>query len=148
MILNGLGRYRNIGLLILRIGIGAMFVFHGAPKIFGGPAKWEGVGKAVGIFGLDFAPVFWGFMAAVSEFAGGFALILGLFMREFSALLVITMTVAASFHFNRGEGLFGAAHAVELGIVFFSLIFIGPGKYSLDEKFWPCREAAHIVREK
>jgi len=147
MILNGLGRYRNIGLLILRLGIGAMFVFHGAPKIFGGPAKWEGVGKAAGIFGLGFAPVFWGFMAAVSEFVGGFALVLGLFTREFSALLVITMTVAAGFHFNKGEGLFGASHAVELGIVFFSLVFIGPGKYSLDEKFWPIRSAVRVVQE-
>ncbi|RZK26274.1 MAG: DoxX family protein, partial [Flavobacterium sp.] len=28
----------------------------------------------------------------------------------------------------------GASHAIELGIVFFSLIFIGPGKYSVDKK--------------
>ncbi|MBI5889005.1 MAG: DoxX family protein [Deltaproteobacteria bacterium] len=147
MILNSLGRYRNIGLLILRLGIGAMFVYHGAPKMLGGPAKWEGLGRAAGIFGIDFAPVFWGFMAAVSEFAGGFALILGLFSREFSALLVITMIVAAGFHLNRGEGLFGASHAVELGIVFFSFIFIGPGKYSLDERLRPSRGAVRVVQE-
>lgn len=147
MILNSLGKYRNIGLLILRMGIGAMFVFHGAPKMLGGPAKWEGLGKAVGIFGISFAPTFWGFMAAVAEFFGGFALILGLFTREFSALLVITMAVAAGFHFNRGEGLFGASHAVELGILFFSLIFIGPGKYSLDERLWPRRSALRVVQD-
>ena len=148
MILNRLGRYRDFGLLILRLGIGVMFVYHGAPKIMGGPAKWEGLGKAVGFFGLSFAPAFWGFMAAVSEFGGGIAILLGLLMREFCALLVITMIVAASFHFNRGEGLFGAAHAVELGIVFLSLIFIGPGKYSLEEKFWPGRGAERSVSGK
>jgi putative oxidoreductase len=47
------------------------------------------------------------------------------------------MTIAASGHLSRGEGLRRAAHAIENGIVFLSLIFIGPGKYSLDEWLKP-----------
>ncbi len=41
MILRSLTRYRDAGLLILRIGIGIMFLYHGAPKLIGGPEKWE-----------------------------------------------------------------------------------------------------------
>lgn len=47
------------------------------------------------------------------------------------------MLVAAASHLGRGEGLGGAAHALKAGIVFLSLILIGPGKYSLDEKLAP-----------
>ena len=83
---------------------------------------------------LEFLPVFWGFMAAVAESFGGLCLILGLFFRPACILLTITMLVAASRHLSQGDGLRGADHAMEVGIVFLSLILIGPGKYSLDEK--------------
>ena len=85
------------------------------------------------IFGIEFLPVFWGFMASFSEFIGGICIILGLFFRPICLLLTITMTVASIRHVSRGDGLRGASHAIEDGIVFLSLIFIGPGKYSLDE---------------
>jgi putative oxidoreductase len=47
------------------------------------------------------------------------------------------MTIAAWGHLSRGEGLRRAAHAIEDGSVFLGLIFIGPGKYSLDEWLKP-----------
>lgn len=139
MILTFLDKYKDIGLLILRIGIGGMFLFHGAPKIVGGPERWEQLGMAMGNFGIHFLPVFWGFMASFAEFFGGIMLILGLFFRPACMLLTINMTVAASMHLSRGDGLGGASHAIEDGIVFLSLIFIGPGKYSLDERLKPDR---------
>jgi putative oxidoreductase len=37
MILHKLDRYRDAGLLVLRIGIGVMFMLHGFPKVMGGP---------------------------------------------------------------------------------------------------------------
>ena len=134
MILTFLDKHRDIGLLILRIGFGCLFLFHGLPKLFGGPEKWERLGGAMATFGITFLPAFWGFMAAISEALGGICLILGLFMRPACILLTITMLVAAASHLSRGEGLGGAAHALKAGIVFLSLILIGPGKYSLDEK--------------
>lgn len=133
-ILDNLGRYRNTGLLILRIGLGAMMMFHGFPKIMGGPDKWAGIGGSMNVIGIDFIPAFWGFMAAISEGLGGFLLLLGLFFRPVNMLLTFTMLIAALVHINKGEGIMGASHAIELGIVFFSLIFIGPGKYSVDGK--------------
>ncbi len=137
MILTALSKYKDFGLLFLRIGIGGMFIFHGAPKMFGGPEGWERIGASMASVGIEFVPVFWGFMASFSEFIGGICIILGLFFRPACILLAITMTIAASGHLSRGEGLRRAAHAIENGIVFLSLIFIGPGKYSLDEWLKP-----------
>ena len=68
MVLTFLNKHRHIGLLVLRIGIGLMFILHGAPKLFGGPEKWGQIGGAMSSLGIGFAPAFWGFMAAVSEF--------------------------------------------------------------------------------
>jgi putative oxidoreductase len=133
-IFDSLGKYRNTGLLILRLGIGAMMMVHGLPKIMGGLEGWTGLGGSMKVVGVDFLPTFWGFMAAVTEGLGGFLLILGLFFRPVNMLLVINMIVAALVHFNKGDGINGASHAIELAIVFFALIFIGPGKYSIDKR--------------
>lgn len=133
-ILDNLGKYRNTGLLLLRIGVGVMFIIHGFPKLAGGPKGWEGLGGSMKVIGIDFLPVFWGFMAAATETFGGFLLIVGLFYRPACILLVFTMIIAVLVHFGKGDGLGGASHAIELGIVFFALIFIGPGKYSADKK--------------
>ena len=129
-----LGKYRDFGLLILRVGLGAMYLTHGGPKLMGGPAMWVKVGGAMNYVGIHAVPVFWGFMAACSEFFGGLCLILGLFFRPACMFLLITMAVAASMHFGKGDGLNVASHAIENGIVFLSLILIGPGKYSIDRK--------------
>jgi putative oxidoreductase len=139
MILTFLNKYRDFGLLILRLGIGSMFLFHGAPKMFGGPEKWEKLGTAMANVGIQFMPAFWGFMSAFAEFIGGILIVTGLFFRPACILLTINMTVAAVMHLSRGDGLGGASHAIEDGIVFLSLILIGPGKYSLDDKLKPFR---------
>lgn len=133
-ILDNLGKYRNTGILLLRLGIGVMFIIHGFPKLAGGPNGWTGLGGSMKVIGINFLPIFWGFMAAATETFGGFLLIVGLFYRPACILLVFTMIIAALVHFGKGDGLGGASHAIEMGIVFFSLIFIGPGKYSVDKK--------------
>ncbi len=130
---------KNIGLLLLRIGIGIMFIIHGWPKMAGGPEKWEMLGKTMAMMGIDFLPVFWGFMAAFAETVGGFLLVLGLFFRPACVLLLITMLVATFRHVLGGDGFGGYSHALESSILFFSLIFIGPGKYSLDKLFFPVK---------
>lgn len=133
-LLDSLGKYRNTGLLILRVGLGTMMIIHGFPKLAGGADKWTAIGGDMKIVGIDFLPVFWGFMAATTETFGGFLLILGLLFRPVNILLIFTMIIATLHHFHNGDGLDGASHAIELGIVFLSLVFIGPGKYSVDKK--------------
>ena len=127
-----LSRYRDHGLLLLRLGVGAMFMWHGSPKMFGGVEMWTRVGKAMGNLGLDFAPAFWGFLASLAEFGGGLLLIVGLGVRFAAMAMCFTMVVAAVFHLKKGDGLKGASHAIELGIVFAGLVFVGGGRFSLD----------------
>jgi putative oxidoreductase len=131
---SSLGKYRDLGLLILRLGIGASFILHGYPKITGGPEEWAGLGQATGYLGIHFAPTFFGFMAAFAEFGGGIMLVLGLFTRLGAALMLITMVVAMCFHLGRGDGISGASHAIEAAAVFAGLLFVGPGRFSVDRK--------------
>ena len=135
MMLNALDRYRDAGLLLLRIGIGLSFIGYGTPKVLGGPAMWEELGQSMRYLGINFAPVVWGFLAAVSELFGGIALVVGGLFRVATFFLVCTMIVATIQHFGRGDGYSGGAfHSIEMGVVCLSLFLMGPGKYSLDEK--------------
>ncbi len=120
---------------MLRVGMGIMFIIHGYPKITGGPEKWLALGQAMGTFGITSIPHFWGFMAALSEFAGGILLILGLLVRPASLLLLITMIVAAGMHLSAGQGLQQASHAIEAGIVFLYLLIAGGGKINVVSLF-------------
>ncbi|MFQ5964925.1 MAG: DoxX family protein [Candidatus Scalinduaceae bacterium] len=143
MVFSCLDKYRDVGLLILRVGIGLMFMGHGCPKLFGGPEKWELIGGITKFFGLDFVPTFWGFMAAVSEFFGGAFIALGFLTRPACFLLFITMIFAASMHIGKGDSFIKYSHAVEAGILFLSMLFIGPGKYSLDEQIFSRKKTSH-----
>lgn len=131
---SNLGKYKDSGLLLMRAGIGVLFMFYGYPKLLGGPEMWTQIGGAMKNIGVDFYPVFWGLMAAIAETFGGFLLILGLAFRPVNLLLAFTMLIAALYHYKAGDGFQGASHAIEAGIVFLALVFIGPGKYSVDKK--------------
>jgi len=133
MIFHKLDKYRDNGLLILRIGIGIMFIWHGFAKLSRGPESWIILGEALSTIGIDFAPKFMGFIAAISEFGGGILLILGLFTRPACFFLLCTMLVATFMHLSNGDPRQIFSHPLELAILFFSLLFIGPGKFSLDE---------------
>ncbi|MGM0599555.1 MAG: DoxX family protein [Candidatus Rifleibacteriota bacterium] len=128
------GKLVNIGLLILRLGLGIIMMIHGVPKLSGGVELWQKVGGAMGVFGINFAPAFWGFMAAFSETAGGLFLLLGIGVRIFAALLSFTMLVAFLMHAGKGDPFNVYSHALSLAIVFLSLIFTGGGSLSIGAK--------------
>jgi len=133
-LLSNLGNYKNTGLLIIRVGLGIMFIYHGYPKLMGGVKGWEHLGGSMKYAGIHFLPVMWGFLAAATELLGGFLLIIGLAFRPVCILMLATLIVATLTHFGSGGDLGDAAHAIEDAIVFAGLIFIGPGKYSVDKK--------------
>jgi len=127
--------HRDKGLLILRVGIGLMFMRHGYPKLAAGPEMWAGVGQALSALGIDFGHTAMGLVAALSEFGGGLLLALGLLTRPACFFLFCTMAVATTMHVSRGDGFQVYSHALEAAILFASLILIGPGRYSLD-RLW------------
>ena len=48
-----LNEKQDLALLLVRIGVGLMFIFvHGAPKVFGGVAAWTKLGSMIGVLGI------------------------------------------------------------------------------------------------
>ena len=134
MLLKFLGKYRDAGLLFLRIGLGAAFVIHGLPKLTGGPKIWTALGNSMATIGIDFFPAVWGFMAAATEGIGGIFLILGFCHRPVCLLLYVTMVIATLTHTSVKKPDFNEySHPLKMAVVFFSLAFIGPGKFSIDK---------------
>lgn len=126
---------KDVGLLVLRLGIGLIFLKHGFPKIAGGPEMWGKLGGAMGTIGIAFWPVFWGFMAAVAEFVGAILLIGGVFFRIACALMAFTMLVAVAMHLKQPDANFSVySHALSMGVVFVGLLVAGAGRFSIGDK--------------
>jgi putative oxidoreductase len=124
-------RQINIGLAILRTVVGAIFVAHGAQKIF--VFGFDGVAGAFGQMGIPMAGILGPFVALV-EFFGGLALITGLLTRVASFGLLSTMVVAIlQVHIKNG---FFAPTGVELPLSLLgstlALVITGAGNWSLD----------------
>lgn len=130
-----LDRFKDFGHLVLRVGIGAMFiVHHGWPKLMGGPGRWESVGHAVSYVGIHFAYTGWGLVAALIELLGGICLILGFAFRPAALLLTLMLAVAAIHEYYPFGGLKAAGYPIEIGIVTLALFFMGAGRWSMDAK--------------
>lgn len=127
-----LNAYRDLGLLVLRVGAGGvMALIHGYAKLTGGPELWEKLGGAMGRFGIQFFPVFWGFMAMAAEFFGGILVMIGL-LHRIAALLVALTMVVASVTKIANEGWANAGYPLVMLFVFAAMVLLGPGKYSVD----------------
>lgn len=124
----------SLGLLLLRLVVGLAFMFHGFGKIQH-PFNWMGPeAKVPGIFQA---------LAALSEFGGGLAWMLGVLTPLASFGLACTMTVAVWTHavimgdpfVSKGKG-----GAYELAAVYFCvallLLLAGPGRFSVDWLLW------------
>ncbi len=132
--------YGALALLLLRLVAGLAFVFHGWPKIQS-PFGWMGPD--------GFAPGFFQALAALAEFGGGVAWMLGLLTPLAAVGIAITMVVAFSFHAfmmgdpfvsYTGEGMSSpAAVYFCIAVVFLAL---GPGRFSLDRLIFGTRENA------
>jgi putative oxidoreductase len=123
-----------IGLLALRMAVGAAFVLHGWPKVQN-PTGWmtaEGISAApmpVQVFG------------AVGEFLGGFALIAGGFTPFASIVLLAIMGGAmVTVHIPGGSPFIAppGKPSCETVVIYSSalllLLLAGPGAYSVDAR--------------
>jgi putative oxidoreductase len=141
MIKNFVEKYRDFGLLFIRIGIGIAFVFtYGLMKIQAGPEMWTMIGAAMSKVGITFGHTFFGFLASATEFFGGILLILGLFTRTTALFMAFTMLMAFITHLSMLDPWHTAMHPMELFAVFMGLVFLGGGKYSLNYLFFERRK--------
>jgi putative oxidoreductase len=60
----------DLGLLIIRFFIGGAMIAYGVPKFMNGGDYLVEVGKSMGYLGIHFAPLLWGFLAALVEVMG------------------------------------------------------------------------------
>jgi putative oxidoreductase len=131
----------GIGLLLVRIVVGAAFIFHGWQKI-GNPFHWmEGM--------PDAPPAFLQGMAVFAEVGGGAMLILGFLTPLAAFLLACDMGYALAFvHLPKGDPFIAAAangSSCERALVYLAVavaVFLaGPGRYALDAMLFGRRGA-------
>lgn len=123
---------RPIAPLVLRVGIGAGFIYHGAGKLFGiwGGHGLEGFTGAMTSMGFP-APGLTALFVALVEFGGGIAVLLGALTSYAAALLFITMAVAF-LKVKGGSFADGGDMPFIYGISCLALLFTGSGPLALD----------------
>ena len=128
---NFVGGWAALALLLVRLVMGFAFVLHGWPKIQN-PMGW------MNAMGGSSVPSFLQALAALAEFGGGLALILGLLTPIAAFGLVCQMIGALVLvHLPQGHPFVAqGGPSFELALTYLVvavlLIAVGPGKWSLD----------------
>lgn len=122
-----------LGLTILRIIVGIVFIAHGSQKLF-----VFGIHGVVGAFGQMGVPLpqIAGPLIAILEFAGGIGLVIGFLTRIFAALLACDM-LGAILLVHLRNGFFlpnGFEFAFTLLGACIVLAVAGPGDYAVDTR--------------
>lgn len=127
----------DLGLLLLRIFAGLFLALaHGVGKLPPSEPFLAGVGE----MGFPL-PVFFGWAAALAEFAGGILIAVGLLTRPAALFVTITMAVAA-FIRQAGQPFGDRELALLYGTIAVTLLFTGAGRYSIDARLRGTRHVA------
>ena len=131
-IFNGFG---DFGLLALRIALGAVFIYHGLPKLKNSAAMAKAMGKPAS-FVLGLGAV---------EALGGIAALVGFYTQVAALLLALVMVGAAYMKMAKWKVPFAAHDKTgwELDLVLLAaaiaLVLLGAGAFSVDHSIglWP-----------
>jgi putative oxidoreductase len=141
------------GLLVLRVCVGAVFVAHGAQKLFGiwGGPGLNGTTGMLTALGLPY-PYPLAVVLAATEFGGGLLLVLGGLTSWAALALAVDMAVAIwKVHYPNGFFLSeqaarggGAEYTLVLLGALICLMSTGPGALSIDH--WRSQSAEAAAR--
>lgn len=117
-----------LGLLVLRLVLGAIMIAHGYTKVFGGLPHHVEVVRSLHM------PGWLAYLSAGAEFGGGILVMVGFFTR-FAALCICINMLVAIFGVPLKNGFTGQGNyqfPLALAAIAFSLIFTGAGPISID----------------
>ncbi len=124
-----LEKLKPLALLLLRLGLGLIFVYHGYPKLF------THMRETVEAFPRMGFPSYFAYIAGIVEFFGGWLLVLGLFTRIAALLLAGEMAIVIiRVQIPHGGVLALSNYQLPLALAVgaFGLVAVGAGAVSLD----------------
>jgi putative oxidoreductase len=131
------GLYQSIApysYALIRFVAGAILVFHGYNKLFGGIIGMVAQ-NVVTPMGLP-DPLAWAYFIGILEFFGGIALAVGFLTRPIALLLVVEFIVITFWHLGNGYNFTspkgGYEYPLLLLIVCVAIFFRGGGRCSID----------------
>lgn len=127
-----LAKYREFGLLLIRVSIGLLFILYTAPTLMRGPSAWAHFGAGAKTFGIHSHYQLWGFLGALAGCAGGVLVIFGLLFR-IGILFLLVVAIAHAIGLAKASGFRIALPSIEMCFVLAGVLFVGPGKYSADK---------------
>jgi len=137
---------KPVALLLLRLALGIIFIFHGYPKLFTHTHE-----TMQGFEHMGF-PGYFAYIAGVFEFFGGLVIIFGIFTRIAGLLLFCEMAVALlRVHIPQGPitQVKNYEFPLILATACFALATVGAGMISLDHVvFGGARRGPRKGREK
>lgn len=123
------------GTLLIRLGLGVVFLVHGYPKMTG---RWndikggqESLSNSIRRLGLPF-PRHMAVLVGTIEFFGGAMVLLGLWTRWAALGLVAVMLVASGRNIIEKGFMHSADFPFSLLTTLLGLIFLGGGSFSLE----------------
>lgn len=127
----------DLGLAILRVVVGVIFIAHGAPSIFGGIETMTAFMDSVGIP----APAVAAWAISLLEFLGGIALVAGFLVTPVALLLtahmmvgIVTVHAARGFYVLGPNANGGIEFSLLLAAALLMLVFGGPGLAAMDSR--------------
>ena len=126
-------RQSNSGLLIIRLGLAAVLLIHSLPKLFAGLHSWQSVGTTLGFINVGLPTEVLGFSMLLLETLGAVSLMFGYIFRIACIILFIIFGLYCFNYFSIGYRTL-MLWSAGLAAVFFGLIYVGPGRYTIAVK--------------
>lgn len=117
----------DLGLLLIRLGLGAIFLGHGIQK-------FQGIESVIGFFGTLGLPAAVAYLVATAEVLAGLSMLLGLWTHWAGKVIAVIMIGAIVFAKFKMGFLGGWEFDLMLLVSALGISFSGAGKYSLDAK--------------
>lgn len=126
----------NIGLLIIRLVIGVLFIGHGSQKLFGwfGGYGIKGTGGWFESIGMKPGAAM-AILAGLAEFIGGMLFAIGL-LTPLAGIIIAGTMIMAIVKVHGPNGLWSTSNGYEYNLtllaVAIGVALAGPGQYSID----------------